>query len=306
MNRQTGDLETVYGRSPVFVGCVFIMNFYDLVKRSKPFLSLDISVQSTGYFGWNGTTFGFGTYALQSTNSYDRRKEFGDFVKKLVVGCRPAVIYQEDVIMGCNFETTRALTELNCVADNLMMYNQIQHIPLVRVNNSTWKRILRVLGGSTPVKGSGDKEEVRLLLQAMGFDHDVKQDVYDAVGIGLSQLAVEYLGIEAEQKTSKSTVRHLREDLGKGYVLEQCFSEVELLQKAESMSKRAKTSRPVVQIVFDPNFRSLNDRFKEIVREVGDNAIFAVMYPINKINNIALTHGFDLSQDMVYFIAKRR
>lgn len=282
------------------------MNFYDLVKQSKPFLSLDISVQSTGYFGWNGTNYGFGTYALQSTNSYDRRKEFGEFVKKLVTGCCPAIIYQEDVIMGCNFETTRALTELNCVADNLMMYNQIPTIPLVRVNNSTWKRILRTLGGDTPVKGSGDKEEVRLLLNSLGFTRDVKQDIYDAVGIGVSQLAVEFLGIDAEQKTSKSTVHHLREDLGKGYVLEQCFSEAELLQKAKSMSERAKTSRPVTQIVYDPNFRSLNDKFKEVVREVGDTAIFAVAYPINKINNIALTHGFDLSQDMVYFVAKKR
>jgi hypothetical protein len=278
-----------------------------LLNSAPNFLSLDISVQSTGWFAWYDKKCYYGTYALTATDSYNRRKEFGVFVKTLIAQYQPTIIYQEDVISGCNFETTRALTELNCVADDLMIYEKIPEIPLVRVNNVTWKRILRSISQSeVGIKGCGDKEEVKFTLNSLGFNADVKQDIYDALGIGLSQIAAKAFDIKENVHINNTPVKKLKEDITKGYEIKQYLSEADLLNAANMTQSRAKRVRPVIKITYDPKFRSLKDCFTAVVRENGDDGIFAITYPINKINNIALTYGFDLSSDTIYMLAKKR
>lgn len=284
------------------------MTYQELILTAKPFISLDISVQSTGWFAWDGTKMYYGTYSLMSKDSYNRRLEFSNFIASLYNTYKPTIIYQEDVISGCNFETTRALTELNCVVDNMMIYKIIPITPLVRINNVTWKRIIRLLSQSEyGVKGSGDKEEVRFILNSIGFCEAVAQDIYDALGIALSQIAIPALNLNEETiESNLSSVKKLKEDITKGYELKQYATKEILLSEAEKISSRAKRKRPVVTVDYDPSYKSLQLRFKDLVREVGDDCIFAIIYPINKINNIALTHGFDLSADTIYMLARKR
>lgn len=163
------------------------MSYLDILKQSFDFISLDISVHSTGWVRYKEGKLDYGTFSIQSEDDLGRRKEFKAFVKGLFGIDYYPIVYIEDVIMGTNFKTTKALIQLNSIVDDLAA-DGILHIDSInRVDNNHWKKYLRELAGYKPaVKKEDHKIMIINCLGILGFNENVPQDIYDSLGMALA------------------------------------------------------------------------------------------------------------------------
>lgn len=279
------------------------MTYDSLLNMVGDFVSLDISVQSTGWVHKRSGIVTMGTYKLKTSSNRERRYEFGEFLKGLLGDTPYDFIVIEDVIEGCNFETTRILTELNIVVEDIMHFGLIPETKVYRMSNMVWKKDLRYLCGAEKIIGVNDKEKIRFMLSQMNFNTDVKQDICDAMGLTLAWIY--------EHKLSTPTIvqkkaKELHTSLERGYKLMQ-YHNLETLQAATaSMQKKAKKDMQIIQIKgLEPDSELLKDIFKDTVLEYGEDCIFEIQYNINRIGSILITKGFDVKEDVVYFTARR-
>lgn len=282
------------------------LNYIDILNTVKSFISLDISVNSTGWVRKQNGTMTHGVYKLKATENRERRIEFNEFLKTLVNNGSYDFIALEDVIGGCNFSTNRSLTELNLGIETLMDYNLIPLSPVLRIGNNTWKKQLRtVCQDNLGLKGSNDKEEIRFILNSLNFNLDLAQDVYDAYGIAIGAILLNKNSNSANLDSASQTVK-LKEDIRKNYKITQFKSEEDMLNTAKKTYARAKVKKELCIIKYTGEYKNLLDNFKAVVREVGDKKLFCISYPLSKINAITLTSGFDITNDVVFFTAVLR
>lgn len=281
---------------------------------SKSFVALDISVNSTGFVIYDitdaGTSLRYGTYKIKAKDDRERRKEYREFLLWLLGGKGYDYIVIEDVIFGNNFETTKALIQLNVVVEDLIDFKLLPDIPVIRLGNTVWKKSLYQLANiEQPNKlyGTDDKECIRIALKLLKFElpENTPQDIYDAMGIVLA-----YIGIKhSETKISEQqTIQKIHTDLHKGYVLKQFWTHEDAQQYAEKKLKRSKRFNDVVVVDEGNKIQDLEKRFKEVVLQKGDKNIFVVDYKINRVGSILLTTSFDMTnvKERVYFVAHLR
>ena len=281
------------------------LKYTDILGKYN-FLSLDISVNSTGWVIQYDERLNFGIYKLQSKDNRERRREFGKFLIELIEDKQFDFIIIEDVIAGCNFKTTRSLTELNIAVEDLIDYDCIPDSPVFRIDNKEWKRVLHSLvQDDRGIRGSNDKEMITFCLNTLGFYNDIAQDVYDAMGIACAYIFLKNTNTTNTLKVV--TPKKLKQDLTKNYKIVQYKSKEEMLEQAELLKSRGRSkstkSKGILYIDYDNKYKDLLKQFTETVYENGDNNYFCIHSPLNKIGSMFITFGFDLTEDDVYFMA---
>lgn len=288
-----------------------ISSYTDILLKSGTFISLDISVKSTGYVRYYNGKLDYGTYTIKAVTDVDRRREFADFLVWLIDGKQYDYIVLEDVIFGNNYKTTKILMQLNVIVEDLMTYKKISPMPVIRINNLTWKKVLSDIAGTKEhnVKGGEDKERVRTALKALNLDlGNVPQDIYDAFGIAIAYIYEHYFkdSILLTQQAS----RKLHTDLLHCYVIKQCKNTEELQVISEKKYRHKKQKQDVEIVTLDStvNNKPLLQAFKEAVTENGDQHIFRIIYDVNRVGSLLLTKYVDmeLCEDKLYICAYLR
>lgn len=193
------------------------ITYLDYFKKVKNFISLDISVHSSGWVRKIEDKLSYGTFSIQSNDELGRRKEFRSFIMKLFEDTTYDIVFIEDVIAGNNFKTTKGLIQLNTIVDDLNDLGLIHVNQIKRIDNKSWKKYLKescnYIGN---IKCENDKELIVNCLNILGFNEDVKQDIYDAMGIAVSVI-FRYLILGEKKKLG--TI--LKNDLRKNYTIKQ-------------------------------------------------------------------------------------
>lgn len=274
------------------------VTYETIIAHVPSFISLDISVNSTGWVRKRGEQVETGIYHLNAENILERRIEFENFLEELFGDYQYDRVFIEDVIMGCNFLTTQILVLLNVCCEDLMRYNRIKTAPITRVGNTTWKKYLRLLS-TRNIMGQADKNMISETMNNLGFKADV-QDIYDAMGIAVSTIYSEVCQFDEGVKID-STEKKVRPDITKGYTIVECNS-------YEDMMKRAKKrKRNIVEVVYDAKYRNLVEQMKSLILTTGDDtSVYAIYAPLSRIGAMCVTKGFDISKDEIYFLAYRK
>ena len=274
-----------------------------VISRVNSFISLDISVNSTGWVRKRGDVVETGTYSLKATDELARRIEFENFLENLFGDHQYDRVFVEDVIMGCNFTTTKMLILLNVCVDDLMRYNRVKPAPITRIGNTVWKKYLRLLS-KQQVIGQAQKDMIAQTMNDIGFVAEV-QDIYDAMGIAVAVIFAEEAKLN-ETDISKETAKKVKADISKGYVIVECHSYNDMKQRAEKLKGKSRT-REIIDVVYDTKYRSVVDQMKSIISTTGnDSAYYCIYAPLNRIGAMCVTKGFDISKDEIFFIAYRK
>lgn len=269
------------------------MLYTDIFQPFDRFIAFDISVQSTGWCKWENGVLKCGSFGLTAKNELGRRMEFREAVIALVDNKSYDFIAVEDVIGGCNFKTTKALVQLNCIIDDLVYLQTIPYSKVERIDNGVWKKYLKEVSNYRGAVRGFDKEEIRQSLESIGFQAKV-QDIYDSVGVAIGV-------IERMNKplTPTSVVGKVKADLSKSYTLK-LYNDKNLNNAVE------KYKLPVIEVTYDKSYRDILIQFKHFVSENGDNAIFVIDAPIEKYGVLALSGKLPVSVDENRIIAIKK
>lgn len=257
-------------------------SYKDILAYEKNAIAFDISVNSTGYFIYEDGKITYDTYKLQSDNLQGRRAEFRDFIRVMINTKEFDLIVIEDVIAGNNFKTTQGLIQLNSIIDDMMFYGVIKQSPIVRVGNTTWKKYLRELGDKNlEIKGMKDKEEIRRHLNKLGFDEDVPQDIYDALGMLVGVIAVKHGVIQEHKRVSKK----IENDILK-FKVKKFYDGTEASKFAK---KIATNNNAEIRWLLDKDIdKSLKETVKRIVDNEGEDIVFCVQASMFKLGAVGV------------------
>lgn len=166
------------------------LQYQDILKLEPTFISLDISVKSTGWVKSINGNVEWGTYTLKSEDELGRRREFRQFLIDLLGNQEYPIVFVEDVIAGTNFKTSKGLIQLNYIVDDLMDLAIIKVGKVVRVDNNRWKKYLRQVSNykNIGIKEKDIKKQIRICLNNIGFEEKAVQDIYDAVGLAVAMI----------------------------------------------------------------------------------------------------------------------
>lgn len=166
------------------------INYKDILKLEPTFISLDISVRSTGWVNSINGNVEWGTYTLKSEDELGRRREFRQFLIDLLGSQEYPVVFVEDVIAGTNFKTSKGLIQLNYIVDDLMDLRIIKVCKITRVDNNRWKKYLRQVSNyrNIGIKEKDVKKHIILCLHNMDFKEEVVQDINDAMGLAVAMI----------------------------------------------------------------------------------------------------------------------
>lgn len=277
------------------------LNYLDFFKLEPTFISLDISVRSTGWVKSVNGTVTWGTKTLESTDELGRRKEFREFLIDLIQGIEIPVVFVEDVIAGTNFKTTKGLIQLNTIVDDLNEYGLVKIGRVIRIDNKKWKKYLReACNYKAIIKGEDDKVLIQNCLHSIGFSENVKQDIYDAVGIAVSIIYREKL----LKETSKPD-NILKKDLRRGYTIKQFIIKDKNFDKCiEKMVK--KYNRELEDIDWSMDSKDVLHLFKQkIEREQTDEKIYIIRVNNYKLGVLALTKKLDTEEPFSFLIVTK-
>lgn len=276
-------------------------HYMDMIRLAPSFISLDISVKSTGWAKWLNGVLTYGTYTLKTPkdNPLQRRNEFKDFLQWLYGDDYFEYTFVEDVIGGVNFETNNALYQLNPIVDDMLYDGKIKgNIENIhREDNMKWKRNIAEFGKyESQVRGRRkDKAYVEDCMENIGFfpEAGTIQDVYDAVGLAVGVLY--RLKAKAPQKRGK-----LRKDINKGFEVKQFAT----LKEVEKSIARRKKIKDYVVLDWSTNLkRNLEFAFKDYVEtEDTDSNVLVIILPTSKIGKLALDNNFDLHLAVSYLL----
>lgn len=277
------------------------LEYTDFLKLEPTFLSLDISVISTGWVKSVNGEVTWGTKTLESEDELGRRKEFREFLISMLGETYFPVVFVEDVIAGTNFKTTKGLIQLNTIVDDLKEYGLVSVGEIKRIDNKVWKKYLKMASNyDADIKKEEDKALIKNCMSELGFDLKIKQDIYDAMGIAV---AVIY-----RDKVLKDTpkVEHvLKKDLRTGYVIKQFVEKDKKFEKSLSDLKK-KYNREVEEIDWSDESRDLLYLFKQKVTKDGvDNKIYIVFVNNMKLGMLALTKKLSVEMPFSYLIITR-
>ena len=274
------------------------ITYLDYLKLEPTFLSLDISVRSTGWVLCLNGEVKYGTYSIESQDELGRRREFREFLIDLIGKNHIPVVIVEDVIAGTNFKTTKGLIQLNSIIDDLNEYNLVSVGEIKRIDNKKWKKYLK---SASNYDGDIKKEEDKILIKncmiELGFSESVKQDIYDAMGMAV---AVIYRDKFLNEVSKTDTV--LKKDLKRGYTIKQ----FEVLDKKSDKyleKLKEKYNRDIENIDWSMESRDILYLFKQkINRDDYDNNIYIIKVNSMKLGVLALTKKLNTDIPISYLI----
>ena len=274
------------------------ITYLDYLKLEPTFLSLDISVRSTGWVLCLNGEVKYGTYSIESQDELGRRREFREFLIDLIGKNHTPVVIVEDVIAGTNFKTTKGLIQLNSIIDDLNEYNLVSVGEIKRIDNKKWKKYLK---SASNYDGDIKKEEDKILIKncmiELGFSESVKQDIYDAMGMAV---AVIYRDKFLNEVSKTDTV--LKKDLKRGYTIKQ----FEVLDKKSDKyleKLKEKYNRDIENIDWSMESRDILYLFKQkINRDDYDNNIYIIKVNSMKLGVLALTKKLNTDIPISYLI----
>lgn len=162
------------------------LNYKDFLVLEPTFLSLDISVRSTGWILSIDGNITWGTKSLKAEDELGRRLEFRTFLLNLIGSTHIPVVFVEDVYGGVNFKTVKGLIQLNTIVDDLKADKLILVDDIKRMDNKKWKKYLKQAANYKQGVKKNDKDIVIICLNELGFNLEVKQDIYDALGMAVA------------------------------------------------------------------------------------------------------------------------
>ena len=277
------------------------INYIDILNLGGSFLSLDISKCSLGWCMWYESSLKYGTKEFQGKSVTELKYEFRDFLINLVGDKELDCVYVEDTIMGNNYKTTKVLISLNTVPDDLMYEGKLKVGKLCRLGNTQWKKYLKVLTGYTPlIAGLDVKEQVQNMIAILGFCENVKQDVYDALGIALGEIARKHI-------LNVNSMHKLKTDILKGYEIYQFDNEEEKANKIKSLLSRRKWLNNVVEIKDSDIERDLRYTFKKKVELNGDSNVFDIDISTKSVGSLLIKKhiDFDGKDKLMMVVVKR-
>lgn len=274
------------------------VNYKDFIKMEPTFLSLDISVRSTGWVLCLNGNVQYGTYSIESQDELGRRREFREFLVSLIGDKVIPLVVVEDVIAGTNFKTTKGLIQLNSIIDDLKEYNLVSVGEIKRIDNKKWKKYLKQ---ASNYEGEIKKEEDKVLIHncmvELGFNENVKQDIYDALG-----MAVAVIFRDKVLGEMSKTDAVLKKDLKRGYTIKQF---IELDKKSDKYLDKLKEkyNREIENIDWSLEARDILYLFKQkIVRDDKDDNIYIIKVNSMKLGVLALTKKLNTDTPYSYLI----
>lgn len=277
------------------------VTYEDFFKFSRAFVSLDVSVGSTGWVRWVDGKLEYGTYAIQAEtdDGVGRRKEFANFLRELFGDTKYEHVFIEDVIASVNFYTARILYQLNPIVDDLIDAGDIFSEHLYREGNTVWKKHLRSASNYTsPVKSDkNEKKMVRECMKLLGFGDgstkEIKQDVYDAMGLAVGTLY--RLNVLDDTQVGRKP----KADLLRGFRIKQFNDLYDAVKYAE------KDSSDIELLDFRGISRDLRHHFKEFILGRDSNkGIFVVSVPTGKLGVVGLEKNLSFDSDMTYLVIR--
>ena len=253
------------------------------IFSDKSFVSFDISVRSTGWCKYEKGVLTYGSFGLKSADELGRRMEFRQHAISIIDKSYDFIAI-EDVIGGCNFETTKALIQLNSIIDDLIYLGTIPKNVVHRINNVVWKKYLKEVSQYRGIKASFSKEEIHKAIEILGFTDTVVQDVYDSIGLAIGVIC------QSERSVVEKKRAKLHTDLSKGYRLFK-YSD----NKLDDLI--TKTGLPELNIEFDGTCRDMLQQFKQTVVDLGDDYVFVVDAQRDKYGVLALTGKLPIGND---------
>lgn len=294
------------------------MNYKEILETTGDFLSLDISVNGTGWFEYYKGKESYGCYSIKSKEDIGRRKEYIEWLKTLIGNKEYNVIYLEDSIQGQNYQTNKKLIELNTIPLDLMLYHQIKECPIVKVLGIVWQKQLKLLSNSTP-KEYERKLIVQEILNSLGFSisveeakalggtkADCNQDIYDALGMSLAMITTSKSNNNIITENTQS--KKVQTDISKGYNYQQ-YRNLEEMEKdvQKRISRKKKKENKIIRhLKYEDSYKDLKTQFKLFVEEQGDRGIIEIETPLNKVGTLMVTQGFDITKDYIYFTVERK
>lgn len=274
------------------------ITYLDYLKLEPTFLSLDISVRSTGWVLCLNGEVKYGTYSIESQDELGRRREFREFLIDLIGKNYIPVVIVEDVIAGTNFKTTKGLIQLNSIIDDLNEYNLVSVGEIKRIDNKKWKKYLK---SASNYDGDIKKEEDKILIKncmiELGFSESVKQDIYDAMGMAV---AVIYRDKFLNEVSKTDTV--LKKDLKRGYTIKQ-FDVLDKKSDKYLEKLKEKYNRDIENIDWSMESRDILYLFKQkINRDDYDNNIYIIKVNSMKLGVLALTKKLNTDIPISYLI----
>jgi len=271
------------------------VTYEDIISLSGNFLSLDISVRSTGWCRWQDGVLSYGVFKLEETDPVLRRFELAKFIRELCGDSLFDFVVVEDVIASCNFKTAKILIQLNSVIDDMIFRGEVNIGRVIREDNKVWKKHLRKVSNyEGVVLASKDKEIVRECMSNLGFEGGLKQDIYDAVGMACGTI------YKLQACGGSDRKRKLKTDLSKGYVIKQFSDECDALFFAGKTGK--KLNRAVLQLDMLSISKDIRFNFKKAVMELGDDKVFVVSSESKKLGYLALHKNLALDEDLTYLV----
>lgn len=277
------------------------LEYSDFLKYEPTFLSLDISVRSTGWVKSVNGEVTWGTKTLEAEDELGRRKEFREFLISMLGKTHFPVVFVEDVIAGTNFKTTKGLIQLNTIVDDLKEYGLVSVGEIKRIDNKVWKKYLKMASNyDGDIKKEDEKQLITNCMKELGFNFKIKQDIYDAMGIAV---AVIYRDKVLKDKPKVETV--LKKDLKTGYVIKQFENKDKKYEKALE-SLKDKYGREIEEIDWSAESRDILYLFKQkINKDKVDNKIYIIYVNNMKLGVLALTKKLSVDYPFSYLIITR-
>lgn len=274
------------------------LEYTDFLKKEPTFLSLDISVSSTGWVKSVDGVVTWGTKTLESKDELGRMIEFRKFLLSMLSDREYPVVFVEDVIAGTNFKTTKGLVQLNMIVDELNALGEIKVGKIKRIDNKKWKKYLKsATNYDGDIKKEEDKALIRNCMHEVGFSFDVKQDIYDAMGMAIAVIYRDYVLGEAPKI---DTV--LKKDLRKGFTIKQFAEKDSKFEKAVANLKK-KYNREVEELDWSNEARDVLYLFKQkITKDNIDNGIYVIKVINMKLGMLALTKNLSAETEYSYLV----
>lgn len=274
------------------------ITYMDYINLIGNFISLDISVRSTGWVKKENGKVTYGTETLQAKDELGRRKEFRKFLIDLVGSGTFDYVFVEDVIAGTNFKTTKGLIQLNTIIDDLKEFDVLDIKQIKRIDNKSWKKYLKeACNYIGDIKCEDDKQLIQNCLNVLGFNENVKQDIYDALGMSVALIFRDNVLHE-----KKKLGEVLKNDLRKGYLIKQ-FENKDKKFEICLEKLRNKYNRSIEEIDWVNETRDILSLFKrKINKDLTDDKIYVIRINTMKLGVLVLTKKLSAEFPISYLI----
>lgn len=274
------------------------ITYIDYTNLIGNFISLDISVRSTGWVKKLNGVLSYDTETLKTQDELGRRKEFRQFLIELIGDDSYDYVFVEDVIAGTNFKTTKGLIQLNTIVDDLKEFDVLKIKEIRRIDNKSWKKYLKEACNYTGnIKCEDDKQLIKNCMNVLGFNENVKQDIYDALGMSVALIFRDHVLCE---KKKLGVV--LKNDLRRGFLIKQFENKDKKFESSLEKIKQ-KYSREIEEIDWSEETRDILSLFKrKINTDLTDNKIYILKVNTMKLGVLVLTKKLSVDSPISYLI----